>query len=151
MFGVGTRLVTSEGAPSLDGVYKLAAIRGPGGWRPAFKLTDDPAKSAPPGRKGLWRRHGPGGGALGDLVTSAGERPADEEGAVHRDLLEEVWSDGAGAAESIETSRARRRADLARLSPGYLDLIEPALYPVTRSRRLAELGEQLSGPGGAGP
>ena len=61
VFGVGSRLVTSEGAPYLDGVFKLTAVRQDRRWRHAFKRTDDLAKSAPPGRKSLWRLYGENG------------------------------------------------------------------------------------------
>ena len=143
VFGVGTRLVTSEGSPSLDGVYKLAAIRRDGQWLPAFKLTDDPAKSAPPGRKRLWRRCGPDGTALADLVTLADEKPDPEPSDTHRPLLEEVRRDGMVARESLESARARRRADLARLAPQFLDLTDPATYPVSQSRGLKALGDRM--------
>ncbi|MBA2341626.1 MAG: nicotinate phosphoribosyltransferase [Pyrinomonadaceae bacterium] len=46
VWGVGTNLMT----PSLAGVYKLAAIRKPGGdWTPKIKLSDQPIKVSIPG------------------------------------------------------------------------------------------------------
>ncbi len=149
VFGVGTRLVTSEGSPSLDGVYKLAAIRRNGDWKPAFKLTDDPAKSAPPGRKGLWRRYASDGMARGDLVTLAGEQPGGGA-TTYRALLDEVWKDGVGTTETLETARTRRRADLARLSSEHRDLIDPAPYPVAQSRRLRNLTVEMRARAGVG-
>ncbi|HJR87323.1 MAG TPA: nicotinate phosphoribosyltransferase, partial [Acidimicrobiia bacterium] len=44
VYGVGSRLATSQGDPYLDGVYKLAAIEDRGEWVPAIKLSDTPAK-----------------------------------------------------------------------------------------------------------
>ncbi|MEX0639282.1 MAG: nicotinate phosphoribosyltransferase, partial [Balneolaceae bacterium] len=38
LFGVGTRLVTADGAPALDGVYKLSSIGG----EPTLKISDSP-------------------------------------------------------------------------------------------------------------
>ena len=145
VYGVGTRLVTSHGSPSLDGVYKLAAIRQDRDWRPAFKLTDDLAKSAIPGRKGLWRRYRPDGAAAGDLVTLADERPSDAAPGNCEHLLEEVWgAEGKPAGpESLEAARKRRREDIARLSPEHLDLIEPAPYPVSVSRGLRTLRDRI--------
>ena len=144
VFGVGTRLVTSEGAPSLDGVYKLAAVRKDRTWRPAFKLTNDLAKSALPGRKGLWRNYRQDRTAGGDLVTLREEEP--EEGQAWEDLLEQVWANGRSMIqEDLETARDRRRRDIARLSPDYLDLIDPSPYPVARSPGLRALCDQMFG------
>ena len=144
VFGVGTRLVTSQGSPSLDGVYKLAALRGgAGAWRPAFKFTDDPAKSALPGRKRLWRRYGADGTTLADLVTLAGEDPPDRDAYIHQPLSKEIWRDGKGTTDPLETARSRRRADLNRLSPTHLDLIDPAPYPVIQSPELTALHDQI--------
>ncbi len=56
VFGVGSRLATSHGDPSLDGVFKLVAVDdGAGTWRPAMKRSDSPAKVLNPGAKRLWR------------------------------------------------------------------------------------------------
>ncbi len=153
VFGVGTRLVTSHGAPSLDGVYKLAAIRGEGTWKPAYKTTDDPAKSALPGRKGLWRRYGGDGTARQDLVTLV---EGEEDRAVSADgeqMLETVWTEcGASGDYGIESARTRRRQDLSRLSAAHRDLLDPARYPVVRSRALERLWKQMAqSPANAGP
>lgn len=49
-WGVGTRLATAYDQPALGGVYKLAAIRAPGGaWQQRVKISDDPLKSTIPG------------------------------------------------------------------------------------------------------
>ncbi len=46
VWGVGTKLMV----PSLAGVYKLAALRKPGGdWEPKIKLSDQPVKVSIPG------------------------------------------------------------------------------------------------------
>ena len=48
VFGVGTNLITSRGAAALDGVYKLVAVRGDDGWRPAIKISETPEKTPIP-------------------------------------------------------------------------------------------------------
>ena len=64
VYGVGTRLVTSHGSPSLDGVYKLAAIHQSGAWSPAFKVhrrsgQERPSRPQEPVAAARSRRHGP--------------------------------------------------------------------------------------------
>jgi nicotinate phosphoribosyltransferase len=48
VYGVGTRLITSQGHAALDGVYKLVAVENGGEWRPAIKLSDSPPRSRLP-------------------------------------------------------------------------------------------------------
>ena len=144
VFGVGSRLVTSEGAPYLDGVFKLTAVRQDRRWRHAFKRTDDLAKSAPPGRKSLWRLYGEKGYARGDMVTLADEVPDQEGTAPPEPLLEDAWREGRlSGEENLQAARARRRSDLARLPPASLDLVDPAPYPVIRSPGLRALSDRV--------
>ena len=50
VWGVGTKLVTAFDQPALGGVYKLAAVRGPGGeWKPKIKLSEQAIKVSNPG------------------------------------------------------------------------------------------------------
>lgn len=50
VWGVGTHLVTGRESPALDGVYKLSAIRDPGGqWKYRLKLSEQMAKVSNPG------------------------------------------------------------------------------------------------------
>lgn len=50
VWGVGTKLVTGDQQPALDGVYKLAAIRDPGGpWKYKLKLSEQMVKVSNPG------------------------------------------------------------------------------------------------------
>lgn len=49
-WGVGTNLVTAKEQPALDGVYKLSAIRDPGGsWKYKLKLSEQIIKISNPG------------------------------------------------------------------------------------------------------
>ena len=145
VYGVGTRLVTSHGSPSLDGVYKLAAIRESGAWSPAFKFTDDQAKSALPGRKSLWRRHDPAGTAQSDLVTLARESPGDPGEGDFEHLLEEVWGTAGpiGDEHDLEAARARLREDLSRIPADCRDLVDPSTYPVSLSHGLRTMRDQV--------
>jgi nicotinate phosphoribosyltransferase len=50
VWGVGTNLVTAANQPALDGVYKLSAIRDPGGpWKYKLKLSEQMVKVSNPG------------------------------------------------------------------------------------------------------
>lgn len=50
VWGVGTNLVTAKDQPALDGVYKLSAIRDPGGeWTYKLKLSEQMTKVSNPG------------------------------------------------------------------------------------------------------
>ena len=70
VFGAGSRLATSHGDPSLDGVYKLVAVDDHGAWIPAIKRSDSPAKVLNPGDKELWRIYDPRGVATVDVMTT---------------------------------------------------------------------------------
>jgi nicotinate phosphoribosyltransferase len=54
-FGVGTKLVTGGGTPSLGGVYKLSSIEENNQWRNVNKISDTPAKTSLSGRTVLRR------------------------------------------------------------------------------------------------
>lgn len=145
VYGVGTRLVASHGSPSLDGVYKLAAIRQAGVWQAAFKLTDDQAKSALPGRKSLWRRYGAAGTARQDLVALADESPGPGEPRSWELLLDDVWGGEGilGKTDGLAEARARRHEDLSRVPADCRDLVDPAPYPVSLSLGLRTLRDQM--------
>lgn len=50
LWGVGTNLITAKDQPALDGVYKMSAIRDPGGpWTYKLKLSEQMVKVSNPG------------------------------------------------------------------------------------------------------
>lgn len=166
VYGVGTRLATSYGYPSPDGVFKLVALESSGGgWAPAIKISETPAKVPDPGRKRLWRVYDRRGTATADLITldrdDPGVRPLrlvhpsyPEVGReLAADQVSEVaplrvrvldagrrTSDGVG---DIESARLRRAADLARLDPGVRRLVNPHTYHVSLSPALSDLKQEL--------
>ncbi len=165
VYGVGTRLITSEGDPSLDGVYKLVAVRRSHAWTPAIKISETPAKTLNPGDKRVWRLYDRRGVATADLLTLADEDPRtmdvihlrhptehDTHRTLHRDdvseiesLLEDVMHAGRRVtdAPSLEDMRKRRTDDLDRLDPGVQRLINPHTYHVSLSQKLWDLKEDL--------
>jgi nicotinate phosphoribosyltransferase len=135
-FGIGTRLGTSEDAPNLDIVYKLAQL----GDRPLLKLSTD--KATLPGVKQVWREEDETGAAVRDTVGLANE---DLPG---RPLLVPVMEGGRrlpAGKERLDAARDRAVDELLRLPPAMRRLetdIEP--YPVTVSRQLLALRDEVS-------
>jgi len=162
VYGVGTRMVSSDGQPYLDGVYKLVAITDDDGWLPAIKVSDTPAKIVNPGRKRIRRLYDQRGMATVDLMSLADEdleypleihhhresgvaRVLDEsrisaaEELLEKARLEPPDDDPAVVAEA----RKRRVADLERLDLGVKRLVNPHVYHVSVTKRLAELKAEL--------
>jgi len=165
MFGVGTRLVTSKGAPALDGVYKLVAVRDGGRWIPSTKISETPEKTLNPGFKNVWRLYDRRGLATADLIAREEEDPReageillrhpteDRKSRVLRrqdiseiePLLTEVRRDGTSRSKSasIEEMRENRRRDVQRLDPGVRRLVNPHRYHVSLSGRLWDLKQEM--------
>ena len=72
-YGVGTRLITSQGHEALDGVYKLVAIEDGGRMTPTTKVSDTPEKQPVPGEKELWRIYDRRGSATADVIATGAE------------------------------------------------------------------------------
>ncbi len=79
VWGVGTNLVTAADQPALGGVYKLAAIRDPGGaWLPKIKLSEQVAKISNPGIHQVRRfylNHEAGKSYLADMIFDQEAKP----------------------------------------------------------------------------
>ena len=74
MYGVGTKLITSEDTPSLGGVYKLSAIEHGGKMEPRMKISDSLVKVTNPGFKTLYRLYDKSGMAVADLIALKDEK-----------------------------------------------------------------------------
>jgi nicotinate phosphoribosyltransferase len=165
VYGVGTRLITSQGAAALDGVYKLVAVRDDGEWAPAIKLSETPAKTLNPGDKRVWRVYDRRGKATADLLSLANRDPREMECIVlrhpteptlHRTLesediseieplLEDVLREGILVYDlpPVDDMRERRQADLERLDPGVRRLINPHVYHVSLTEEVWNLKQDL--------
>lgn len=74
LYGVGTKLITSEDMPSLGGVYKMSAIECDGILQPRMKISDSIVKVTNPGFKTIYRFYGKNNGmAIADLIALSGE------------------------------------------------------------------------------
>jgi nicotinate phosphoribosyltransferase len=165
MFGVGTRLITSHGDPSLGGVYKLVAVADETGrLKPAIKVSEDVEKVPIPGDKDVYRFYDSRGLATADVVALAGE-DVTASGSLdlfhpHRDahrsldttalseiedLMTNVFEHGhrKDGSPDIEELRSRRVADLNRLDPGVRRLVNPHIYHVSLTPGMKQLQRDL--------
>ncbi len=101
-FGIGTSLVTSYDAPALDCAYKLQEYAGiPRRKRSAGKATW-------PGRKQVWRRFGPDGRMIGDVLSLEGDHQPGEP------LIRQVMQAGRRLAPSPTLAEIRACAARSR-------------------------------------
>jgi nicotinate phosphoribosyltransferase len=132
-FGVGTALVTSDDAPSLDSVYKLMEYAG----RPRRKRSE--GKATWPGRKQVHRTFDAGGRMAGDALTLEGEdRPGTP-------LIRKVVERGRRIEPSppLPVVREHALAQLAQL-PENLSVLEQASpYSVEISSGLRNLAWEI--------
>lgn len=148
VWGVGTKLVTAFDQPALGGVYKLAAIREPGGvWKPRVKLSEQAIKVSNPGIQNV-RRFTKDGEAIGDVIwdelhpapgqwtmvdpadhTRSKVMPAD---ATSHDLLVPLLRNGGLVYHRplLADVRARTQTQLELFHAGIKRLDNPHLYPV---------------------
>ncbi|MBW8876694.1 MAG: nicotinate phosphoribosyltransferase [Acidobacteria bacterium] len=148
VWGVGTRLVVAHGDPALGGVYKLSAVRDPGGpWEYKVKLSEQAVKTTNPGLQQV-RRYTHHGELIGDLIwdepsglpespvmvdpldmTRRKVIPPDAKG---EDLLVPVFRQGRRVYEPPGLEEIRRRVgeQLARFHGGVKRFVNPHRYPV---------------------
>lgn len=161
VYGVGTRLITSDGDAALDAVYKLVAVEDGGAWQPAIKISETPAKTPNPGNKRAWRVYDHRGIATADLIGLSEEVPGRDtlrlhhpnEPTISRTLTPShieplhitILENGQKqySPPTIEQMRQQRLADLERLDPGVKRLINPHIYHVSLTEKLWSLKQSL--------
>ncbi len=161
VWGVGTKLVTGHDQPALGGVYKLNALREPGGrWEPRVKLSEQAVKTSNPGLLQV-RRYSDAHGAVADaiydeLVPLESEPtivdPVDPlrrrrlaPGLTSRDLLVPIFRGGERIYEppGLAAIREHTRAELAGFHAGIKRFSNPHTYPVGLEASLFELKSHL--------
>ncbi|MDH5509684.1 MAG: nicotinate phosphoribosyltransferase [Nitrospinota bacterium] len=163
-YGVGTRLVTADGDPSLTGVYKMAAMETDDGqWRMTMKKAEGLKKSTLPGVKQVYRLHEKTGEMMADLVELEGAAPdftgpvkgvhpvIDGAHKVYEDighveeLLAPVMKNGEMVADLPELAmiRIRARDQLSRLHPTMRRLLNPHEYKVSLGPKLYTAAKKL--------
>jgi nicotinate phosphoribosyltransferase len=134
-FGVGTDMVVSADAPSLDIAYKLSEYRG----TPRVKTSLN--KVNLPGRKQVFRARNAGNGFYADLIGLADEgtttiarefKPAPDK---VETLLQKQFAGGhrIGRRPTLTESREQLLESLAKLEQRFKQLEKPESYPVRHS------------------
>lgn len=133
-FCLGTKLVVSEDAPSLDCAYKLQQYAG----RPVRKLS--PCKETWPGPRQVYRQYDASGYFCMDSLA------CEDEIIDGQALLHEVMTNGRrlGGSPSLEEARMYCAEQLARLPPAYRTLEHVLQAPVKVSRRQHQLAEEMA-------
>ena len=122
IWGVGTKLITSYEQPALGGVYKLSAIREPGGeWQYRLKLSEEPIKVSNPGLLQVRRFTDNHGEFSGDMI--------------YNELMPPV-----GSAKMVNLATAEEYSTLSANKP-YQDLLIPILRKGQLVTDLASLSQ----------
>lgn len=161
VYGVGTKLITSDGMPSLGAVYKLAEITRGGKTYPAMKFSDSTEKITNPGFKTLYRVYSADSGkAFADLIALRGEKIEKPLTLTHeterwktttledytiKELQVPVFLKGKQVYEcpSLEECARYSREELDRFWDEYKRLRYPHIYKVDLSDKLYALKQKL--------
>lgn len=161
LWGVGTKLVTGNEEPALGGVYKLTAVRIPGGeWKYKVKISEQSEKTSNPGILQV-RRYGTESEDQADVIydihtdvsqgctmidpmdlTRRKRIPADMP---HTDLLVPIFRKGKRVYDSppLDEMRELARKHLERFHPGIKRVVHPHRYPVGLEKSLFDLKTEL--------
>jgi nicotinate phosphoribosyltransferase len=156
-FGVGTKLVTAYDQPALGGVYKLGAVRFPGGeWEYKLKLSEQQIKISNPGILQV-RRFSIDGtntadaifdcetGIEGDVIIvdpiDVTRRKIVPRATPGRDLLIPIFRDGKlqYKTPSLNEIKAHCQKELSGFHPTIKRILNPHLYPAGLEQRLHDL------------
>jgi nicotinate phosphoribosyltransferase len=163
--GVGTKLITSSGAPSLGGVYKLVARLEKKNWIPSIKISENREKVPNPGNKNIWRIYNKQDKAIADLLSLKDENISKENDITLHHPLDQtrkrlIKKESVSYVESLLTTilkngklhymfpvlskiREMRDHDLERLDTGVKRLINPHIYHVSLSPKLSRLKQEM--------
>jgi len=163
VWGVGTRMITSDQNPALGGVYKLAAEEEDGQMVPKIKLSESIEKMTIPGLKQVVRLYDkPSGKATADLIIFDDEEVDDTRpitifdpmqpykrmtlrNFMARRMLVPIFREGKRVAElpNLETIRAYAHAEMDTLWDEYKRLVNPHVYKVDLSQKLYDIRQEL--------
>ncbi|MEL7834480.1 nicotinate phosphoribosyltransferase [Fodinibius sp. Rm-B-1B1-1] len=154
VFGIGTRLVTGQDSPALDGVYKLSSVNN----EPKLKISENIEKITLPGSKEVIRYSGDDGTFYGDGIVLKEEQevktiyhpyyPAKHATVTTfqtESLLHKVMDNGTLTIEIPAPKKSARYAKnrLQHLSPEHKRFDNPHIYKVGISKKLMDLRDEL--------
>ena len=161
-WGVGTRMITSDGCPALGGVYKMSAEIIDGQIVPKIKVSENPAKVTNPGYKKVQRIYNREGMAMADIIMLDHEtidtakpltifHPVDTwkrqtyTDYTLRDLLVPVFVDGECVYTCPKLSEIQSycKNEISTLWEQYRRRLNPHVYKVDLSYALYALRHQL--------
>lgn len=162
VWGVGTKLITSNNNPALGGVYKLAAEVVDGKVIPKIKISENNAKITNPGYKRVLRVYDRNGMAAADLIALVGEEfdtskplrlyhPEQSYKSIvirnytMKELLVPIFKDGKQVytSPSVMEIQEYSKKDLATFWEESKRLLNPHVYKVDMSDKLYDLKQRL--------
>ena len=162
VWGVGTRLITSENNPALGGVYKMSGEIVNGELVPKIKISDNPAKVTNPGYKKVFRLYDKDGMAVADLIALHDETIDNTKplrifdpiqtykrmtltNFTARDLLQPIFIQGKQVYEcpDIHEIAAYVKREMASMWDEYKRILMPHTYKVDLSDKLYDLKQKL--------
>lgn len=163
VYGVGTKLITSENTPSLGGVYKMSQITIDGKIQARMKISDSIEKVTNPGFKELYRIYNKTTGrAVADLIALKGEKLNKPLTLTHeterwksitlkdyeaRAMLKPVIENGKVVYKcpTLTESAEYCKMELSKFWDEYKRMTRPHLYKVDISDELYNLKKTLMG------
>ena len=154
IFGVGTRLVTGDETPALDGVYKLGSISG----KPTLKISENIEKITLPGSKKIFRYYNGDDSFYGDAILLSEELTTDRflhptfpakqspvTGLRHEEIMTRVVDNGEQTFEipDIKEIVEYKKSRFKLLQPEYKRFDNPHIYKVGVSTRLLKLRDKI--------
>lgn len=166
LWGVGTKLITSDDCPAFGGVYKLAAEEGENGqFIPKIKLSNNPEKVTNPGIKKVFRIYDKNTGKIKADLIALDEEKIDESQPLEiydanakwrnirlpansyrvRELLQPIFLNGKLVYECPKTMdiQAYCNQEKATLWDEHMRLKNPDIVPVDLSDKLIQLKSKL--------
>lgn len=161
VWGVGTHLVTGNEQPALDGVYKLSAVRDPGGpWKYKLKLSEQMVKISNPGILQV-RRCSVEGENVADIIYDNSTNLSDgcviinpldptqqkvlKKGLQYHDLLVPIFRDGKKVYNlpPLKEIRIKSQKELDGFQVGIKRFLNPHQYVVGMEKSLYDLKVDL--------
>lgn len=154
IFGVGTRLVTGDETPALDGVYKLSSVKD----EPTLKISENIEKITLPGKKKIYRYLNNDDSFYGDAILLEHEKqlermhhptfPAKKSvlnSRKYEDILHKMIHKGEEVSDLPEIDQivAYKNERFSKLHPEYKRFDNPHIYKIGISTRLMELRDNL--------